>query len=164
MVLRFEWDPAKARRNLTKHGVAFGDAQLASDDPAHISSAHERQLAMNDAVTKKALNPEQLARLQALAAMPEEAIDTADIPEVQDWSGAIRGGLFRPRKMAVTIRLDADLLAFFKSGGRRYQTRINRRYGNGWRSTGRLRELTAPDMPRNRAFRATATLMTVPPA
>lgn len=81
---------------------------------------------MSDEVTKKTLNPEQLARLQALAAMPEEAIDTADIPEVQDRSGAIRGGLFRPRKLAVTIRLDADLLAFFKAGGGRYQTRINR--------------------------------------
>ena len=81
---------------------------------------------MSDKATKKTLNPEQLARLQALAAMPDEAIDTTDIPEVLDWSGAVRGGLFRPRKQAVTIRLDADLLAFFKARGGRYQTQINR--------------------------------------
>ena len=79
---------------------------------------------MSDKATKKSLKPEQLVRLQALAAMPEEAIDTADIPEVQDWSGAMRGGWLRPKKTAVTIRLDADPVAFFKAGGGRYQTRI----------------------------------------
>ena len=34
-------------------------------------------------------------------------------------------GLYRPRKKPVTLRLDADVLAWFKKGGRRYQTRIN---------------------------------------
>jgi len=34
-------------------------------------------------------------------------------------------GLFRPMKKPVTIRLDADVLAWFKKGGKRYQTRIN---------------------------------------
>jgi len=37
------------------------------------------------------LTPEQAAELAALEAMPEEAIDTADIPEVRDWSSAVRG-------------------------------------------------------------------------
>jgi uncharacterized DUF497 family protein len=32
-MLRFEWDPAKARRNLAKHGVAFEDAVRVFDDP-----------------------------------------------------------------------------------------------------------------------------------
>jgi uncharacterized DUF497 family protein len=35
-VIRFEWDPEKARTNLAKHGVAFEDAQLVWDDPHHI--------------------------------------------------------------------------------------------------------------------------------
>jgi len=35
------------------------------------------------------------------------------------------GDLYRPRKKPVTLRLDADVLAWFKKGGRRYQTRIN---------------------------------------
>jgi uncharacterized protein (DUF4415 family) len=35
-------------------------------------------------------------------------------------------GLYRPVKKAVTLRLDADILAWFQRGGRGYQTRINR--------------------------------------
>jgi uncharacterized protein (DUF4415 family) len=33
--------------------------------------------------------------------------------------------MFRPVKRPVTIRLDADILAFFQRGGRGYQTRMN---------------------------------------
>jgi uncharacterized protein (DUF4415 family) len=32
---------------------------------------------------------------------------------------------YKPIKKPVTLRLDADVLAWFKGGGRRYQTRIN---------------------------------------
>jgi uncharacterized DUF497 family protein len=35
-IIQFEWDPAKARINLARHGVAFEDAQLVWDDPNHI--------------------------------------------------------------------------------------------------------------------------------
>ncbi len=66
--------------------------------------------------------------------MPDDAIDTSDMPEVTDWTGAVRGRYARP-KASITIRLDADLVEWFKSragkGGRGYQTRINdalRRY------------------------------------
>jgi uncharacterized protein (DUF4415 family) len=72
-------------------------------------------------------NPDeaQRERLKRLAALPDDQIDTADIPEVTDWSGAVRG-LYRPRKQAITIRLDADVLAYFRAQGRHYQTEINR--------------------------------------
>lgn len=76
-----------------------------------------------------AISKEQRERLQKLAEMPEDAIDTSDIPETPDWSGAVRGGLYRPRKEAITIRLDADVLAWFRShaeGGKGYQSEINR--------------------------------------
>jgi len=79
---------------------------------------------------KKALSPEQLAQLAAIAALPENEIDTSDIPEapVENWLHARRGDLYRPVKQPVTIRLDADVVAWFKehsaSGG--YQTEINR--------------------------------------
>ena len=36
------------------------------------------------------------------------------------------GSLYRPIKKAVTLRLDADVLAWFKKPGPGYQTRINR--------------------------------------
>jgi uncharacterized protein (DUF4415 family) len=35
-------------------------------------------------------------------------------------------GMYKPVKKPVTLRLDADLLAWFQRGGRGYQTRINR--------------------------------------
>ena len=34
-------------------------------------------------------------------------------------------GMYRPLKMPVTLRLDADVLAWLKRQGRGYQTRIN---------------------------------------
>jgi uncharacterized protein (DUF4415 family) len=33
--------------------------------------------------------------------------------------------MYRPLKKPVTLRLDADVLAWFKAQGRGYQTRIN---------------------------------------
>ncbi len=36
------------------------------------------------------------------------------------------GSLYRPIKKPVTLRLDADVLVWFKGPGRGYQTRINR--------------------------------------
>ena len=36
------------------------------------------------------------------------------------------GRLYRPIKRPITLRLDADVLAWFKRQGRGYQTRINR--------------------------------------
>jgi uncharacterized DUF497 family protein len=33
MALLFEWDPRKARRNLTVHGVSFDEASTAFQDP-----------------------------------------------------------------------------------------------------------------------------------
>lgn len=78
---------------------------------------------------KTAIPKAQRERLQRLAAMPAATIDTSDIPEVADWSGAVRGGLYRPRKEVIKIRLDADVLAWFPrhaEGSRGYQSEINR--------------------------------------
>ena len=65
------------------------------------------------------------AELAALVRKRDEDIDTSDIPEVRDWSGAVVGKFYRPIKEAVSIRLDADILAWFKGQGSGYQTRIN---------------------------------------
>ncbi len=71
------------------------------------------------------ITPTMRADLKRLAAMKDEDIDTSDIPEVTDWSGAVRGGFYRPVKQAVTIRLDADVIDWFRSQGDGYQTRMN---------------------------------------
>ena len=77
----------------------------------------------------KELTGEQKAEIEALAGLPEEEIDTSDIPEILDWSSARRGLLYRPVKKQITLRLDADVVAWFRSNapnGRGYQTEMNR--------------------------------------
>jgi uncharacterized protein (DUF4415 family) len=75
------------------------------------------------------LTAEEQAALDAVAAMPDDAIDTSDpdAPEVQDWSKARRGIFYRPIKEQLTLRLDADVIQWFRrqAAGRGYQTRIN---------------------------------------
>jgi uncharacterized protein (DUF4415 family) len=63
--------------------------------------------------------------LAALAKMREEDIDTSDIPEIKDWSGAVIGKFYRPIKEQVCLRLDTDVLNWFRQQGPGYQTRIN---------------------------------------
>ena len=60
-----------------------------------------------------------------MKAMREEEIDFSDIPEIRDFSKAVVGKFYRPVKRSLTIRLDMDVLAWLKSQGRGYQTRIN---------------------------------------
>lgn len=79
--------------------------------------------------TSKRLTPEQRAELAALAALGDDGVDTSDAPELLDWSGARRGLFYRPVKQQLTLRLDADLVAWFRrqsGSGEGYQTHINR--------------------------------------
>src|SRR5882762_4020658 len=88
---------------------------------------------MNGGLMKKGnprlLTPQEEAELATLAKLPEAAIDTSDAPEIRDWSGARRGLFYRPIKQQLTLRLDADLIAWFRKHATKdegYQTRINR--------------------------------------
>jgi len=74
----------------------------------------------------KKVSRKQAKDLKALAALPDRKIGLSDLPEVRDWSGAVIGKFYRPIKKPVTIRIDADVLAWLKSHGRGYQTRINK--------------------------------------
>ena len=56
--------------------------------------------------TSRALTKEQKVEIKALANLPDEKIDTTDIPEILDWSGAKRGLLYRPVKRQITLRLN----------------------------------------------------------
>ena len=47
--------------------------------------------------------PKVQAQLRALGALPDEDIDTTDIPEITDWSGAQRGGLHEQRPSVLEI-------------------------------------------------------------
>ena len=67
----------------------------------------------------------QAKEIQELMKMADNEIDTSDVPEVEDFTGAVRGRFYRPIKQQITLRLDADMLAWFRSLGSKYQTRIN---------------------------------------
>ena len=64
-------------------------------------------------------------RLKALAAMPEEQIDTAEISELGDafWDNA--KVVLPESKTVVTLRVDQDVVAWFKQAGKGYQSRMN---------------------------------------
>lgn len=62
---------------------------------------------------------------QRLAAMEDADIDTSDIPELGDDFFA-NAQVTTPTKQPVTLRLDADVLNWFKQEGKGYQTRINK--------------------------------------
>ncbi len=63
--------------------------------------------------------------LERLKALPEEDVDTSDIPEVTNWSRAQAGRFYRPVKQPVTLRLDADVVVWFKTHFDKYQPAMN---------------------------------------
>lgn len=72
------------------------------------------------------LSAEKRKQLQKLAARPDREIDLPDIPEIRQMpSDAVIGKFYRPKKTTVKIRLDVDVLAWLKTTGAGYQTRIN---------------------------------------
>jgi uncharacterized protein (DUF4415 family) len=73
----------------------------------------------------KKLTKEQKRQIANVAAKKNEDIDLSEMPEVIDWSGAEIGKYHRPPKKPVTMRLDADVLEWLKSYGKRYQTKAN---------------------------------------
>jgi uncharacterized protein (DUF4415 family) len=66
---------------------------------------------------------------EAVKAMSEEqlgasiAADPDDVHEEPDWSQAVKG--LPPRKHDIHIRIDEDVLSWFRQTGRGYQTRMN---------------------------------------
>jgi uncharacterized protein (DUF4415 family) len=73
------------------------------------------------------LTEERRAEVNALSEMPDSAIDYSDIPPLDEvfWKNAVRNPFYRPTKTSTTVRLDSDVLEWFKRQGKGYQTRIN---------------------------------------
>jgi uncharacterized protein (DUF4415 family) len=76
---------------------------------------------------KKTSDKEVERQLAALAVMRDEDIDTSDIPEItaEQFRSGVRGMFYRPVKKPVTMRLDADVIAWLKEDGKGYQTKAN---------------------------------------
>ncbi len=86
--------------------------------------AHSEALAR----AREAMSPELLAQLRAVAALPDDRINTDDIPEVRDWSGAVRGKFYQPLQKRLPVEIDADVVDYFRErspeGG--FEAAINR--------------------------------------
>ena len=70
---------------------------------------------------------EQKKRLARVATLPDKSIDYSDIPKqvgAVQWTrpGAL---VSAENKQQITLRLDSEVLGFFKGTGKRYQSRIN---------------------------------------
>ncbi|MFG1422910.1 BrnA antitoxin family protein [Roseixanthobacter liquoris] len=101
--------------------------------------------------------PEEVAKLPVevdwdrINAMTDDEIEAAARSD-SDWEGLLdidwsKAEMVIPvKKMAISIRLDEDVLAFFKAGGEGYQRRINavlKSYVNQAKAAGRRRSATS---------------------
>lgn len=73
------------------------------------------------------LTKAQEANLKRLTALPDDEINYDDIPALTEAQLAEmqRGRFYRPVKKQITARVDADVLAWLKSQGKGYQSRMN---------------------------------------
>jgi uncharacterized protein (DUF4415 family) len=78
---------------------------------------------------KSPYSNKSLTDWERLDALEDEDIDLSDIPEItpEMLAGAVvrRGLRPVPKKTQIALRVDSDVLAWFKTQGRGYQTRIN---------------------------------------
>jgi len=67
--------------------------------------------------------------IDRVASIKDEEIDCSDIPDLSTLSLRPRpladNSMYRPVKVALTCRLDADIVAWLKQDGKGYQTRLN---------------------------------------
>ena len=70
------------------------------------------------------LDDDARAELRKLRDRPIDRSDP-DAPEIEEFMLRERGKFYRPVKQQITLRLDKDIIAWFKASGDKYQTRIN---------------------------------------
>ncbi len=80
-----------------------------------------------DATKPAPLNKKQKAEIKSLVELPDSKIDYSDIPPLTNefWQHAVSSPFHKPTKTSTTVRVDSDVLAWLKSQGKGYQTRIN---------------------------------------
>ncbi len=100
----------REKRQLTKEGV--------------MKKGSEKQTVVRKQSVAE-LTAEQLDELKNLASLPDTKIDCSDAPELTNWNEAVIGKFYRPVKQTITIRLDADVVSWLKTGGKGYQSRAN---------------------------------------
>jgi len=101
----------------------------------YVSFPPEKQIKMRGDIimaivryTLETLPPISKKDLDRVDAIKDEDIDYSDIPEVTDFSKFHpweQRQMFKPIKVSVTCKLDADVVAWLKQDGKGYQTRLN---------------------------------------
>jgi uncharacterized protein (DUF4415 family) len=73
------------------------------------------------------LTEAQKAQLAALKDQPDSEINHSEIALLAEdfWKNAELGRFYKPTKTSTTVRLDSDVLAWLRSQGKGYQSRIN---------------------------------------
>ena len=72
------------------------------------------------------LSEKSRRELKAIARKPDSRIDFSDAAEIKRLPAKFEVGRFyRPIKQAVSLRVDADVLAWFRARGKKYQTYMN---------------------------------------
>lgn len=73
------------------------------------------------------LTDAQQVELKALSNRPDSTIDDSDIPPLDEafWMHAVHNPFYKPVKTSTTVRIDSDVLAWLKSQGKGYQSRLN---------------------------------------
>ena len=144
----FEWDPAKAKANFTKHGIPLADAVKRAEDDLALtildpySEEEERRITLGVDSLGRLLVVVYIWRREGirlistrLATEGKEPIRTKmrkPMKDKYDFSKAKRGSVVPvPKgKTRITIRLDDDILDWFReqvnrAGGGNYQSLIN---------------------------------------
>ena len=82
--------------------------------------------------TLEDLPPLDEARLKKLREMKDEDIDLSDMPALTQEQLArfvpaklLNRGIYRPKKVPIKVNYDADVIEWFRSFGKGYQTRMN---------------------------------------
>ena len=89
------------------------------------SSRQERRVPASEIFTTP-ITDKQRRELQRLAARPDSRIDFSDAPEGKPRMSDVElGRFYRPIKQLVSLRVDADVLAWFRGQGKKYQTHMN---------------------------------------
>ncbi len=157
MVLKFEWNKEKSISNLQKHGVSFEEAKEVFEDLFHISKLdhrfdyfEERWITLGSTSKDKILvvanmffddNGKEIVRIISAKKQTKkkgifmsnieerEKYDDYEILDEYNFSDGIRGRFYEPKKIPVSLRLDNDIVLYFKKLASEqkvpYQTLIN---------------------------------------
>jgi uncharacterized protein (DUF4415 family) len=132
-MIHFTWDPEKSEANLEMRGFDFEFATLVFDGPRLEKKDFEGVIAVSETHTKKPSETRDVpvrgrADLPRLRQMSEEEVAATSPENLIDLPSDFWGDaeLVWPQpKEAISLRVDQDVLTWFREGGPRYQTRMN---------------------------------------